>query len=399
MKSYEKNKVPHVVFGEGVSTQAGKRLNALGAKKCLVVAGKVVNKTGLVAPILETLETEGIDYVIYDNVQPDPSDLICIECADMLKRENCDAVLAIGGGSAIDIAKSANLIANIPEKIEDLHDYSALGDKMKPTFTKFARFMAIPTTSGSGAEATASAVISDTKRNLKYSFASEQMLADINLVDPLLTLGIPKIATTLTGVDILSHVVEELVGVGQNDYSNLVYMECVRKVWKWLPIAIKEPNNVEARSQLSWASHNALSSGALPNGHAVAHAIGATYHLVHGHACIITLPAVICHHAETAIQTISEIATIMGIPTTENPIIIARRVADGIVDFYKKLGLSTIKETLKGKGYKDDKKTFIEKCIPGTLDDFKSRLWNPPIHRDEDKEALINVLEMIYNQE
>lgn len=399
MKPYEKNKVPHVVFGEGVSKQAGERLSAIGAKKCLVVAGKVVTKIGLVAPILKTLKTEGVDYVIYDNVQPDPSDWICIECAEMLKKENCDAVLAIGGGSAIDIAKSANLIANIPEKIKDLHDYSALGGKMKPTFTKFATFMVIPTTSGTGAEATASGVISDTKRNLKYSFASEQMMADINLVDPLLTLGIPPVPTTLTGVDILSHVIEELVGVGQNDYSNLIYMECVRKVWKWLPIAIKEPNNVEARSQLSWASHNALSNGSLPNGHAVAHAIGATYHLVHGHACIITLPAVIRHHAETATESINDIATIMGIPTTEDAVTVARRVADGLVDFYKKLGLSTMKETMKEKGYKDDINTFVEKCIPGTLDDFKSRLWNPPIHRDEDRETLKEVLEMIYNQD
>lgn len=398
MKAYEKNKVPHVVFGEGVSKQAGQRLSAMGVKKCLVVAGKNVNKSGLVTPILDTLKKERVDYVIYDNIQPDPPDWVCIECAEVLKKEQCDAVLAIGGGSAIDIAKSANLIANIPEKIEDLHDYSALGGKMKTTFTKYATFMVIPTTSGTGAEATASGVITDTKRNLKYSFANEQMMADINLVDSLLTLGMPPMSTALTGVDILAHVIEELIGVAQNDYSNLIYMECVRKVWKWLPIAIKEPNNIEARSQLSWASHNALNNGALPNGHAVAHAIGATYHLVHGHACIITLPAVIRHHGETATESINKIAQIIGVPTTEDPAIIAGRVADKFVEFYKNLGLSTLKEAIKDKGYDDDKKTFVEKCITGTLDDFKSRLWNPPIHKDEDRDALIKVLEIIYDQ-
>lgn len=398
MRAYEKGKVPQVVFGEGTANQAGKRLKAMGILKCLVVTDKGVINIGIVDPILQTLKDEGIDYIVYDKVEPDPPDYSCIEAAEILKESKCDATLAIGGGSSIDTAKAANLIASIPEKIDDLHDYSALGTKMKPSFTRTVKFIVIPTTSGTSAEVTGSAVISDTKRNLKYSFANPNLIADLNIIDPLLTVGMPTKPTAYCGVDILAHAIEILVGTQQSDFTNLLMLQCVERTWKWLPIATKEPKNIEARSQLSWASHNALSHGGVPNGHAVGHAIGALYHLVHGHACIVTLPTVVRHHAESSPDSIRDIANIIGVPTTEEDnIIIANRVADAILDFYKSLGLPTFKEAMKTNGINDDKVTYVKKMGPATLDDFKSRTWRPSIH---DNDAMLTkVLEMIYDEE
>ncbi|MGG7142058.1 iron-containing alcohol dehydrogenase [Clostridium nigeriense] len=397
MKGYEKLKVPHVLFGIDTAKQTGLKAKSIGMSKCLVVTDKGIRDIGLVDPILETLKRESIEYIVYDKVLPNPPDYSCIEAGELLKSEQCDGIIAIGGGSSLDTAKVANLIANIPEKIEDLHDYSMTGSKMNPAFTPYTKLIAIPTTSGTGAEATCTGVITDTKKDLKYSIGNENCVPDMCIIDPLLTIGMPAMPTAICGIDVLCHVLENMVGMGQNDYTDAIMYECASKAWKWLPIAVKEPRNIEARSQVSWASHNALCNGVSVNGHAMAHGIGAKYHLVHGHACAVVIPAVIRHHALTSQEAIKRIATIMGIPVVEDAETIAKRVADRFVEFYKALGLKTIQETFKEQGVEDSFEMFVEKVAPATLDDFKSRLWQPPIH--DNPETMRKVLEMIYYQE
>ena len=397
MRAYENLKVPQLVFGSGTAKQTGKRLKALGVTKCMVVADKGILSIGLVDPILQSLKDAQIDYVMYDRVQPEPPDYSCIEAAELLKSEKCDCTLAIGGGSSIDTAKAANLIAAIPEKIEDLHDYSVLGTKMKPTYARTVKFVVIPTTSGTGAEATGSAVISDTKRGLKFSFKNPSSVADMNIIDPMLTVGMPARQTIVCGLDALCHIVEDLVGTRSNDFTELVLLDALNRVWKWLPIAVREPKNVEAREQLAWAAHYALCSGGIPNGHAAGHAIGALYHLVHGHACIVVLPTVIRHHAQTSAEIIRKIAEVIGVPTTEEPEVVADRVATAISDLYKSLGLRPVAEELRAKGIEDDRETFIKKVVPAMLDDFKSHEWRPAIH--EDYEAAAKVCGMIYDDQ
>lgn len=396
MRAYENLKVPQLVFGSGTSKQAGKRLASLGVKKCFVVADRGILSLGIADPILESLRTAGIDYVLYDRVQPEPPDYSCMEAAELLKSTGCDGTLAIGGGSSIDTAKAANLIAGIPEKIEDLHDYSVLGTKMKPEYARYVKFVVIPTTSGTGAEATGSAVVSDTKRGLKFSFKNASSVADMNIIDPALTLGMPKRQTVVCGLDALTHIVENLVGSRQNDFTELVLMEALDRVWKWLPIAVEEPNNLEAREQLAWAAHYALCSGGIPNGHAAAHAIGALYHLVHGHACIVVLPTVIRHHAVTSEAVIAKIAKIVGVPATEGAEKTAERVAEAVREFYHGFGLRSVQEELKAQGIEDDRETFVKKMVPAMLDDFKSHEWRPPIH--ETYEAAAAVCGMIYDE-
>lgn len=396
MRAYENLKIPQLVFGDGTSKQAGKRLKGLGVSKCLVVMDQGIARLGLADPILESLKAADVDYVIYDKVEPEPPDYSCMEAAALLKDAKCDGTLAIGGGSSIDTAKAANLIAGIPETIEDLHDYSVLGTKMKPTFSRQVKFVVIPTTSGTGAEATGSAVISDTKRGIKFSFKNPSNVADLNIIDPLLTVGMPRRQTIFCGLDALSHIVEDLVGSKSNDFTELVLLNALERVWKWLPVAVREPENIEARDQLAWASHYALCSGGIPNGHAVAHAIGAAYHLVHGHACIVVLPTVIRHHAETSAAVIRKMADVMGVPCEENPQVDAGRVADAILAFYKGFGLQPVQEAIRANGYEDDRDTFIGKIVPAALDDFKSREWRPPIHeRNEDMAAVCG---MIYDE-
>lgn len=377
----------------------GEKVKALGCKKCLVVTDKGVEDAGLVAPILETLKAQNIEYVVFDKSLPNCPDYICMEAAALLNAEKCDCVLAIGGGSSIDTAKAASLIANIPEKIEDLHEYGGTGTKMKPEFTRAAKFIAIPTTSGTGAEVTVSAVVLDTKRNLKFSFMNENQVADIVIVDPELTVGMPPRATATVGLDALSHALEVVVGTMQHDFAAPLALDAIDRIWRWLPIAVKDPKNMEARSQLSYAANMAESTGGAANGHAVSHAIGARYKIVHGHACIMVQPTLIRHQAEVAQEGIRKLADIMGVPKIGTPDEVAGYVADAVLKFYKDFGFDTCKKAIRANGFDDDKEKFVETLIPAILDDFKSRVWMPPIHRPEDHDRLVKVCEMIYDEE
>ena len=208
----------------------------------------------------------------------------------------------------------------------------------------------------------------------------------------------PEAPTIFGGADCLSHIIENLVGTGANDYTEIILLECLKRVWTWLPVAVENPNNIEAREQLSWAAHNSLANGGIPNGHAVGHAIGSLYHLVHGHACIIVLPTVIRHFSETAQGVIQKIAKVIGISITGNEQEDSNNVANAILDFYKKLGLKPFKETIEEKGINDNEETFIEKIIPAILDDFKSKQWLPPIHLENSTEKIAEICKRIYQE-
>lgn len=124
-------------------------------------------------------------------------------------------------------------------------------------------------------------MVLDTKRHLKYSFMNPSMSPDLAIIDPMLTVGMPPRPSAVVGLDVLCHATENLLGAQQNDYSDLLMLECIKRVWKWLPVVFAEPGNIEGRSQMSWASTNAQANGGVPQGHAIGHAIGAAYSVTH----------------------------------------------------------------------------------------------------------------------
>lgn len=399
MKSYRKNKIPQIIFGSHVSNQTGQELKNLCISKCLIVTDKGVRKAGLIDSITQSLEKENITYVIYDEVLPETPDTVCMELAQIIRENDLNGVLAIGGGSVIDTAKAAAMIYSLPQPIEDLHDFGGTGTKMKNSYERSIKFVAMPTTSGTGSEVTYSAVVLDTKRHLKYSFMNPSMAPDLAIIDPILTIGMPPKPTAIVGLDVLCHATENLLGAAQNEYSDMMMLECIKRVWKWLPIVFEEPKNIEGREQLSWSSTNAQANGGIPNGHAIGHAIGAAYGIVHAHACILVLPSVIRHHAKSYPDKIYKLAQIVGVPCKEDVEIVANRVAKKYIQFYKQFGLDNLQDTLKALNKFEDKDTFVHKIIPLTLDDFKSRIWMPPIHREEDHDTLVHLLEMIYDEQ
>ena len=398
MKSYEKGKLPQIIWGSKSADRVGTELKSADVQKCLIVSGSHVIKHPITQKIIHSLESIGIPCDVFDRVLPEPTDSLCIEIAQEIKCNHYDCILGIGGGSPMDAAKAASLIAGIPEDIEDLHEYGKTGTRMREQWNRPCMLVLMPTTSGTGAETTVSAVISSEKHGMKFSFGNRNMAPDLCIIDPEFTLGMPAMPTAYGGVDALAHTVEILVGTGANAYTNTILLSCLEKIWTWLPIAVQEPENLEAREQLSWAAHNALANGGIPNGHAVAHAIGSLYHVVHGHACMVVLPAVIRHFAETAQEAIGQIAVRVGVPITGDAQTDAEHVANAILSFYKSLGMKPLRETLQEKGCLDDEQTFIEKMIPVVMDDFKSHQWLPPIHTGDYREKVGRVCSAIYEE-
>lgn len=399
MLEYEKNRMPQVVFGSGSAGRAGAYLKRYEVKKCLVVSGAHISRHPVTKKALDGLSEQGIEYEMYAKVPAEPSDMICLEIAEIIKNGAFDCVLGIGGGSPMDAAKAALTISGIPERIEDLHDYGKSGTRMQENWQRPCMLVLLPTTSGSGAEATATAVISSQKHGLKFSFGNRNTPADLCIIDPDFTLGMPAGPTICGGMDAIAHSIEMLIGVGKNEYTRATVLSCLEKAWKWLPIAVAEPENRDAREQLSWAAHNALSNGGMANGHAVAHAIGSLYHLVHGHACAVVLPTLIRHFAQASQEQIREIAGRIGVPVTGEAKADAARVADAILAYYKALGLKPLREAMRENGFEEEEQVFLQKMVPAVLDDFKSQLWLPPIHTEDSWQKVAQVCLQIYREQ
>ena len=384
MNGYDKPKIPRVIFGSGTYVRAAELLKDYNVTKCLVVTDPGIVQLGYINKITDILMEAGIAYEVFSDVMPNPTDEVVLKVGKMLKEGDFNGVIGFGGGSPMDVAKAGSLVAGIPEEIEDMHDYRRSGPKARNDWKRPYPLITITTTAGTAAEVTASTALTDTKSGtgLKFSFGNESVAADACIIDPTFTVGMPKVPTVNGAFDALAHAIETAIGVQKNDYMNTILLMCVDKIWKWLPIALEDPKNLEAREQIAWAAHNSLANAGVPNGHAIAHAIGAIYHMVHGPACAIVLPTVIRHHAETSPEVVAELAKIMGIPVTEDLVLNAERVAKRFKEWYQECGILSLQDYIAEKGYTDTEEEFVEKAVPLTLDDWKSRLWNPPIHED-----------------
>lgn len=398
MKGYEKGKLPKVIFGSGSAKRVSGELTRMGASKCLLITGRHMIKHWITGSIIQDIKNAGIYIEIFSDVTPEPEDDLCMLLGNRIRKNAYDCVIAVGGGSPMDAAKAACLIAGIPEGIDDLHTYGKGGTRMKECWHRPCSLILMPTTSGTGAETTASAVISSNRHGLKFSFGNSSTGPDLCIIDPDFTLGMPVMPTVYGGVDAMAHIIEILVGTGANEYTEVILAACLEKIWKWLPVAVNDPDSKEAREQLSWAAHNALANGGVPNGHAAAHAIGSLYHITHGHACMMVLPTVIRHFAETSPQAIRLIAEKIGIELTGHPVTDAENTAAAIAGFGKKFGLKTITEVFAERGIDDSEDTFVEKMLPVVMDDFKSREWMPPIHTGDWRAKAGEVCRSIYRE-
>ena len=302
---YSPNKV---VFGLNTVNMLGNEIRQLGSRKAFIVTDPGVVKAGLFRPVKQSLESAGIPYALYDQVVPEPPSRCIDSAAKQIKAEGCDVVIGIGGGSSLDVAKGVSIMATNDGTVLDLCGIDLV--KNAPL-----KKILIPTTAGTGSEATRVFVIIDEKENTKKVVNSLYVLPDIAIVDPLLTLSLPPKVTSDTGMDALVHAIETYVSMTATPFSDILAEKPIHWIAHYLPVAWAKGSNIEARYFMSLAATTigmAFASGGLGAVHALAYPLGTEYHLSHGRSNAIMLPHVMRYNLSGNSERYAAIAALMG---------------------------------------------------------------------------------------
>ena len=317
-----------VLFGNGKTTLIPELIREVTDKKILILAFSETAKC--VADILSLIRDAGIEYILDTSLHSEPSTLDIDRIA--VKADGCGAVLAIGGGSVLDCAKAVAMLATNGGTVVD---YQMNG---KPIVNRTLPFFAVPTTSGTGSEASKVSVVYNPDNGLKKSFYSQYMIADTVILDPLMTVGLPESVTVSTGIDALSHAIESYVSLNATPYTEMFSMQAMRLVVKALKACVNNPHDVEARSDMALASYFggcALNAG-IGLDHIIAQPLGGITHIPHGVACAIFLPYAMEYNVEYATDKYCDIARVFG-AEGENGLALAKEGIARVRAFLKDL--------------------------------------------------------------
>jgi alcohol dehydrogenase len=286
-----------VVFGVGEVDRLPELVAAAGGARAFLVTDPGVRAAGIVDRVLDALRAGSVVGEVFDEVEPDPSGATVERGAAGLRSFGLEGtvVVAVGGGSAMDAAKAIDLCATNAVPVWELEYDGALVIPGRP-------IVAVPTTAGTGAEAHPFAVITHHEIGRKDYVGHPSLLAYATVLDPGLTVGLPPPVTAATGVDAMTHALESLLSRNGNPFAEAVALGVVRTVHEWLPRAIADGADLEARSQMLLASHLAGVGQASGTGvglvHALGHSLGTRGRLAHGTSLAVVLPEVLAFYAE-----------------------------------------------------------------------------------------------------
>ena len=285
-----------VIAGHAALEHIPFELASLGAKRPMIITDKGVRSNGLLAPIEAAFESTDVELgFIFDDVPPDSSLQTVRAVAQAYRANNCDAIIAVGGGSVIDTAKASNIL--VTEGGDDLTQYSGAHNLPKP----LKPFFVIPTTSGTGSEVTMVAVVSDTEKNVKLAFASNYLMPHAAILDPRMTQTLPPHLTAMTAMDAMTHAVEAYTCMAANPISDAYATAAINKVSASLFNVLDNPTDADGRLELAQASTMAgiaFSNAMVGLVHSLGHALGAVAHLPHGLCMNLFLPYVLEYNKE-----------------------------------------------------------------------------------------------------
>lgn len=280
-----------IIAGHAALEHIPFELASLGAKRPMIITDKGVRANKLLVPIEAAFEsTESTIAVVFDDVPPDSSLNTVRTAAELYRQNNCDAIIAVGGGSVIDTSKGVNIL--VSEGGNDLLKYSGAHNLPRP----LKPFFVIPTTAGTGSEVTMAAVISDVEKNVKLAFASYFLMPHAAILDPRMTATLPPHITAMTAMDAMTHAVEAYTCLAANPISDAYAFAAIKKVSSNLLKVLDEPTNSDARLELAQASTMAgiaFSNSMVGLVHSLGHATGAVAHLPHGVCMNLFLPYVL----------------------------------------------------------------------------------------------------------
>ena len=266
----------HTVVGTNVLGEAAPLLKKMG-NKAFIVTGRHVAVSDMMKQLTALLDKNGIGYVVFDGITGEPTDTMIENGVEMLKSSGCDFIIGIGGGSPLDSAKA---IAAMTVNEGSIADYNG-----KEITGEILPLAAIPTTAGTGSEATKFTVITDSEKGIKMLLKGDVLVPKLAIVDSSFTVGAPKSVTSATGLDALTHAVEAYTSRKAFSMTDTLAVSAVKRIMKYLPIAYKEPDNSLAREQMSIAALEAgicINNSSVTIVHGMSRPIGALFHVPHG---------------------------------------------------------------------------------------------------------------------
>jgi len=269
---------PVVVIGKNASCQVGEESRKLGVKKALIVTDRNLAEAGYLSRIKDSLGSEAMEYEIFDEVTTEPTVGYVEKGLDIYHQKKCDFIISLGGGSPIDTGKAISVMSSNSGAIRD---YTGLDKVPKPG----APLIAIPTTAGTGSEATVYTIITDTKTNVKMLIGSPFLLPTVALIDPLLTVSSPPQLTAATGIDALTHAIEAYVSVKAQPMSDIFALSAIKLLSENLRQSWTNGNNLEARAGTMLGAFQAgiaFSNSSVALVHGMSRPIGAYFHVPHG---------------------------------------------------------------------------------------------------------------------
>lgn len=313
------------LIGRGCLQELSPFIEELGFKKALVVSDKFLNESGIVAKVTEQLKKVNVDFVIYDEVKPNPTTKNVHDGVKVFNDSACDFIVSVGGGSPQDAAKGIGLVVT---NGGDVRDYEGVGKTSK----RAVPTVAVNTTAGTSAEYTINYVITDEEREVKMVMVDKNSLVTISVNDPELMVGKPKDLTAATGMDALTHAIEAIVTPGAYKITDATALAAVEIIFEYLPKAVEDGDDIEAREQMAYVmflAGLAFNNAGLGYVHAMAHQLGGVYDLPHGVCNAMLLPIVERENVKRDPKKFPAIAKAIGLDIANKS---EQQCADAVID-------------------------------------------------------------------
>lgn len=338
-----------IISGEHALQQSKEVIRTLGTK-ALVVSGKVMNRIGNVRIVTNLLDEIGIGWTVYDDITGEPDDVMIDGGVEAYKANGCDFLIAIGGGSPMDSMKAIGALITNPGKIADY-----MG---KEITNPLPPMVAIPTTAGTGSEATQFTIITDTKTSIKMLLKGTVLIPDVAIVDASFTVSSPKSVTNATGLDALTHAVEGYTSKKASPLTDVYAVDAVKRIFQYLPRAYKNGEDMEAREEMILA---ALEAGVVINNssvtlvHGMSRPIGANFHVPHGLSNAMLLKVCLTFALDGTYERFADLGRAIGAATEkDNDETAAKAFLAAIIELCETLEVPTLAE------YGVDKEAFFE---------------------------------------
>ena len=307
MQSFEFTAVARIINGVGSALELAAQCRRLGVERPLLVTDPGLMSIGLIQPVLAALEKEGLSPLVFDQVREDPPEATVLAAAELARRGNIDGVIAVGGGSSMDVAKVVAVLLGSQQALSELYGVDQVTGGRLP-------LILVPTTAGTGSEVTPVAVIT-TGETTKAGVSSPVLLPDVAVLDASLTLGLPASITAMTGVDAMVHAIEAYTSHHKkNPLSDNLAVKALALLSRNIRIAVHEGGNREARENMllgACLAGQAFANAPVGAVHALAYPLGGHYHIPHGLSNSLVLPSVLEFNASHAEELYAELAEVV----------------------------------------------------------------------------------------